>query len=64
MPEEHRNHVGDDEGCGRPYHQEEGDEGHSPEEALHRGERALRSSGQEAGLLRAAWRRWPRHTDS
>lgn len=61
MPREHRDHVGDDEGCGRPCHQEKGDEGHSPEEAQHRGERALRSSGPQAGLLRAAWRRWPRH---
>lgn len=61
VPREHSDHVGDDEGCGRPSHQQEGDEGHSPEEAQHRGERALRWSGREAGLLRAAWRRWPRH---
>lgn len=61
VPREHRDHVGDDEGCGRPSHQEEGDESHSPEEAQHRGERALSSSDQEAGLLRTAWRRWPRH---
>lgn len=61
MPSEHRDHVGDDEGCGRPSHQEEGDESHSPEETQHRGERALSSSDHEAGLLRAAWRRRPRH---
>lgn len=61
VPREHRDHVGDDEGCGRPSHQEEGDESHSPEKAQHRGERALSSSGHEAGLLRAAWRQWPRH---
>lgn len=61
VPREHRDHVGDNEGCGRPSHQEEGDESHSPEEAQHRGERAVSSSDHEAGLLRAAWRRWPRH---
>lgn len=61
MPREHRDHVGNDEGCRRPSHQEEGDESHSPEEAQHRGERTLSSSDHEDGLLRAAWRRWPRH---
>lgn len=61
VPREHRDHVGDDEGCGRPSHQEEGDESHSPEEAQHLGERALSSSDHEAGLLRTAWRRWLRH---
>lgn len=53
MPREHRDHVGDDEGCRRPGHQEEGDEGHSPEEAQHRGERALRSTSGPRSRLAA-----------
>lgn len=55
MPGEHGNHVGDDEGGGRPCHQEEGDEGHSLQEAQHRAAgSALRSVGRDAGLLLAA----------
>ena len=61
VPGEHGDHVGDDEGGGRPGHQEEGDEGHSPQEAQHRAaaRRALRSAGSERGF-RAAGRRGPR----
>lgn len=55
MPGEHGDHVGDDEGGGRPGHQEEGDEGHSLQEAQHRAAgRALRAAGRGAGLSLAA----------
>lgn len=54
VPGEHGDHVGNDEGSGRPGHQQEGDEGHSPEKAQHRAAtagRALRSTepGRGAG---------------
>lgn len=67
MPGEHSDHVGDNEGGGRPGHQEEGDEGHPLQKAQHRGaaaEGAQRSAGRDAGLLRAAWRRRPRTCQS
>lgn len=56
VPGEHSDHVGDDEGGGGPGHQEEGDEGHSPQEAQHLDARsALHSAGGPgAGLLRGA----------
>lgn len=55
MPGEHGDHVGDDEGSGRPGHQEEGDESHSLQEAQHRAfGSALPSAGRDAGLFLAA----------
>lgn len=63
VPGQHGHHIGDDEGGRRPGHQQEGDEGHSLQEAKHlanAAERALRCARPGAGGLRAAWRRRPR----
>lgn len=57
MPGQHGHHIGDDEGGRRPGHQQEGDEGHSLQEAKHlanAAERALRCARPGAGGLRAA----------
>lgn len=49
VPGEHGDHVGDDEGGGRPGHQQEGDEGHATQEAQHRAAgRALGPAGRAA----------------
>lgn len=55
MPGEHGDHIGDDEGGGRPGHQEEGDESHSLQEPQHRAfGSALPSAGRDTGLFLAA----------
>lgn len=54
MSREHSDHVGDDEGGGRPGHQEEGDESHSLQEAQHRAFGSALPSARDAGLFLAA----------